>query len=262
MKSILRWFKPGLRVNNVELQESAKRLICEKICHYINFTDKEWSQLNIWYIKNVDIPIDWKSNDFKKTLLNDLHQERVNVIKSIEIHSISDKSEIPIKQKDTLIKIGENGGNGQLEFYISFQNTSDEQSIEDNQGAWLICVQGKEAIRKQKFYLNPNEKRKWHIGRMKNPYPSLEPPNDIDIKDEFNSVSRQHAIIYINNNGEYRLYCKKGGLNATSVIDTSGNTITLDNETMEILLENNNRILLGDQLIFQFTYTNPKSKRI
>lgn len=274
MKSLLRLFskehkndetKPtqDLSVNNVELQRKARQLICKELRPYIDSADKRLSQLDIWYIRHsTDIPIDWENTKFKESVLSDLAQERVTAVKSIETHSISEQEIREIESRGIILKkVGEDGKNGQLEFYISFQNISDEQPPKEVivSDAWLICTKGKEAVNKKFFHLNPEEKKKWHIGRMKNPSSSEQ--NDIDIKDECDSVSRRHAVIYIDN-GRYKLRCKDGGVYRTFLSDTDGKTISLDSEAKEIPpLSEGDKISLSDKIVLQFTYINPKSKK-
>lgn len=255
--------KQDLSVNNVELQKKARQLICRELRPYIDSADKRLSQLDIWYIRhNTNIPIDWEDKKFKDSVLSDLAQERVTAVKSIETHSISEQEIREIESRGIILrKVGEDGKNGQLEFYISFQNISDERHPKEviASDAWLICTKGKDAVYKKFFHLNPEEKTKWHIGRMKNPSSSEQ--NDIDIKDEFESVSRRHAVIYIDN-GRYKLRCKDGGVYRTFWSNTDGNTISLDSEAKEIPpLCEGDKISLSDKIVLQFTYINPKDKK-
>ena len=215
--------------------------------------------MELYVVKPADsTQVEWADAQFVTELKARLHEECIDAVKKIIVHSLEYE-----ELRDLM------GGGLQLRAIISdrlyyrthrFMREAEEKDV-SFKPAWLVCIKGEEYV-KSPVYALETGKKEWHIGRQE--HPGLMLTNDIVIKDDCTSISRQHASI-IAEGGKYYLKCKPGGCRSqggqvTKIIRASSGKaeelLTLSHRHKGPLHEGD-IVQLAHRVMYQFTYNQP-----
>lgn len=248
--------------NYIENKHDALNIICTHLSRFSESKDPNLETLRLWIVTpDGDDQVAWADAQFIKELKARFHQELITAIKQIEVIPIA-TSEIT-SFLENHFEVNTMVAN---RLFYSFSNDGAiiEGKVDAPHHAWLLCIAGMEYVQSIKYQLNPSEKRSWNIGRSEKP--TATEFNDIVIRDDCKSISRQHAAIVVDN-GHYYLKCKNGGCRAKGGGGVTKITRAANNKTEELMttslhytdyLKEGDVIALSGSVFYKFMTNEPK----